>query len=373
MVIKVLHIVSNMNRAGQETFLMNIYRAIDKKNVRFDFIVQTKEKCDYDDEIISLGGYIYHLPAVFKNPIHRFCELKKIVKDNQYHIVHRHSDKSIEWVDLASAKLGGAKILIYHAHNSSSKFKLVHFLCRPINNLLAGEKFACSKLAGQWVFGKRKHKAGKVTIIPNAIDVDKFRFNFETRKRVRDVWGLQNKLVIGHVGRFSNQKNHKFLVEIFACVHQQNPNTMLMLVGDGELKPEIEQFVKELELSNAVLFLGSRHDVHELYQAMDVFVLPSHYEGLPVVGIEAQCAGLPVLLSDNISNEVAITDLVHFQSLSDSVQNWAQNINTIIASAKRHNTREQIIEAGYTAESSANFLSKYYMRVIQTCDFDAEW
>jgi glycosyltransferase involved in cell wall biosynthesis len=348
-----------MNRAGQETVLMNIFRTIDRSELQFDFLLSVKEQCDYTEEILALGGKIHYLPPVFRRPFGRFFGLKKLIKREGYNIVHCHSSQSLRWTDLLAAKRGGAAKLVYHAHNSSSKYKALHFLFRPLNNLLSTHKVSCSESATVWVFGKNTYHKGNVKIIPNAIDIEKFKFDPRIRECVRDSMGLQDKFVVGHIGRFTHQKNHEFLINIFAEAHRQCPNAVLMLVGDGELKPEIEKMVDCLGLHNAVLFLGIRQDVHELYQAMDVLVLPSFYEGLPGTVLEAQSAGLPCIISSTITDEVVLTDGCKKLGF-DAKQDW---MDAILKGQRSMNGHEEVRRAGFDISDSIKWWNDLYIEM----------
>jgi glycosyltransferase involved in cell wall biosynthesis len=360
--VRVLHIVSYMNRAGQETFIMNVYKNIDRSQVQFDFVVQSQNPNDYDSEIYQLGGRIYRLPSIKQNILLRFFLLRKLVKKNGYKIVHRHTDKSLEWVDLLAAKFGGAAVRIAHSHSSSSQYKTLHKLCRPFMNGFSTHKFACSKQAARWLYGDKVVQSGRVTVIHNAIDVGMFQYNAETRRQYRQFLDLKDSFVIGHVGRFFHVKNHGFLIDVFYEIYCQNPKAKLMLVGDGELKEQIKSKVSKLGLEKAVLFLGVRNDVYALMQAMDVFALPSLFEGLPLVCIEAQVALLPCIISDTISEEVRITKNVCFQSLLELPSKWAQTILTLIENYDRDKLLNDtaVKNSPYNVKTVAKSLQDFY-------------
>jgi glycosyltransferase involved in cell wall biosynthesis len=362
--IKVLHIVSHMNRAGQESRLMDILRANDKDKFQLDFLLSVKEECAYNDEIRALGGRIHYLPPVFKKPFKRYFGLKKLIKEYGYDIIHAHSSQSLRWSDMLAAKRAGVRVRAYHGRAASSVAKLLHYISRPINNRLTTHKFAVSKLAGEWVFGKKTVARGKVQIIPNAINTEKFRFNQETRDKVREHFGISDKFVMGHVGRFMPVKNHAFLLDIFLDVKKKQSNAVLLLAGGGKLKHEIEKKADDLGLAESVLFLGARDDVNELYQAMDVFVLPSLYEGLGMVAVEAQIAGLPTIVSHMVPTEAMVFDFVDFVDLQKGAQKWAEIILSK-RNFKRIDTRSEPSAKRFSISDEVKNLEALYRQMLQ--------
>jgi len=317
-----------MNAGGAETFLMKLYRSIDKENYQFDFCVFSPKKGYYDDEISSLGGIIYVCEAKTKNPIRSYLYLKKIVSINEYQYVLRISQNSLSSLDLLAAKMGGAKVLAFRSSNTgtcgSKKDDIFHALCKPLAMCIPNVKIAPSKYAAAFMFGNSEVKKGKVLFLNNGIDIAHFSFNPVIRRRIHEQYHINDKFVVGHVGRFFAQKNHRFLVSIFASLHEKNPNTVLLLVGDGEKRAEIEAYVRELNIHESVIFLGIIGNVHEVMMAMDLLILPSLFEGMPNVIVEAQASGLPCLIADTITPEAAITGLVDYMSLSDAPEKWAE-------------------------------------------------
>jgi glycosyltransferase involved in cell wall biosynthesis len=224
--------------------------------------------------------------------------------------------------------------------------------------------FGCSQLAGEKRYGKKVANNKEVfTVLNNAIESDKYVFNENIRKKIRDEFSLTDShFVIGHIGRFQKVKNHTFLVNIFKEIYEINPNAVLMLVGTGENIEQIKSQVKELNLENNVIFTGVRSDVNELLQAFDVFVFPSIYEGLPVTVVEAQAAGLPCLISDTITKEVSVTNLVNYASLSDSYKGWAEE-SIRISNKDRKNIKQLIIDAGYDIKTTSKWLENFYLNL----------
>lgn len=327
MSIHILHIIGRMNVGGAETFIMNIYRNIDRNKIQFDFVVHTKERCAYDDEIEKLGGKIYRIPELSKHPIKNMIELAKILKqdDIKYSTVHRHTNTSIVFTDLIISKIMKVKKIIVHSHSTNAKNPILHKIFRPFMRI-ANIRYACSKEAGKWLFGKNVN----FTVINNGIDLEKYKVNDIVRNEVRKELNINpDEILLGHIGRFNKAKNHNFLVDIFYEL-QKDINAKLVLVGTGELENDIKNKVKEMQIENKVIFLGLRKDVYRILQAMDIFVFPSLYEGLGISLIEAQVAGLPCLVSNAIQDEAIITNNVKKLSIErNNIKEWIENIENI--------------------------------------------
>jgi len=315
---------------GVETVIMNYYRHLDHSKVQFDFI------CDEDstripyDEIKKLGGRVFLVPK-YQNLPKYLKALEKLFKESQYCIVHSNLS-TLSVFPLSVAKKVGVPIRIAHSHSTSNpkewKRNLIKNILRPFSKRYATDYFACSEVAGRYLFGNKAFDRGEVKIIHNAIDIDKFKFDEVARKKLRKEFGIKDStIVIGHVGRFVQQKNHTFLVDVFKEYHKKNPDSKLLLVGSGPLEDKIKKKVEKLGLKDSVLFLGQRDDINKLYSAMDVFCLPSLYEGLPVVGVEAQAAGLPCVFSDKITNDTVITKDTTLSKLE--LKKWLIILNNI--------------------------------------------
>jgi glycosyltransferase involved in cell wall biosynthesis len=310
-----------MNAGGAETFLMKIFRSIDRTKFQMDFCVAITYRGVYDDEIESSGGIIYHIPPKTKNPFSSFDAIKKIVKENNYSSVLRISQNSISCIDLMAAKLGGAKILAFRSSNSGTcggKLQdIMHEVFKPVLNSVSNVKIAPSICAANFMFGKKVVNKNEVNILNNGLDIELFKFNENIRESYRKSLGIENKYVVGHVGRFNEQKNHEFIIKMFGELVKIKPESHLILVGDGEKRTEIEQLCDKLSIKNHVSFLGIRSDIPMIMMAMDVFVLPSFFEGMPNVAIEAQTTGLRCLLADTITLEAKVSDLVQYLPISD--------------------------------------------------------
>lgn len=357
---KVLCIVGGMNAGGAETFLMKIFRAIDKKYFQMDFCVGNVEKGFYDDEIIKNGGKIIHVTKKSKNPIKSFFEIRKIVKKGKYHSVIRISQHSLSAIDLLAAKLGGAQKCVFRSSNSNSCGNLMnrflHNIFIPLAIFIPNVKIAPSDKAAIHMFGKKQLEKGKVKILNNGLDVKSYKFNEEVRKNKRNELKLNdNDFLIGHVGRMTKQKNHKFLIDIFIEFLKKNNNAKLLLIGDGELKNDISIYIKDKHIENYVYFLGIRSDTNELYQAMDCFVFPSLYEGMPNTVIEAQTSGLKCIISNKITREVNLTNNVSFCDLSN-IKDWVSKIEK---SEKREQVYKQVFEKGYDISDVVNTFIEY--------------
>lgn len=325
--IRVAHIVGKMLGGGVESFLMNYYKNIDRTKIQFDFIIDSDSAVVPRKEIESLGGRIIEIPPYQK--IFKYIkELKKVLKSNNYDIVHSHIN-TLSIFPLYCAWSCKVPIRIAHSHSTTNrkewKKNMLKVILRPFSKVFANNYFACSEYAGRWLFGNKTFDEGKVTIIHNAIDTEKFRYNEDIRNKVRKDLGIEDKFVIGHIGRFTKSKNHDFLIKVFNEVHKENKKSVLILVGDGSLHSEIEEKVKKMNLSDAVIFLGTREDVNELMQAMDVFAFPSLYEGLGIALIEAQYSGLRCICSDEVPEEAKISDLIKSCSLNN-INEWKNAI-----------------------------------------------
>lgn len=323
--VRILQIVTSMNRAGLETMLMNFYRKVDRSRVQFDFVVHRHEKGAYDDEILELGGRIYRMdPIGSKSMLTYRKKFKSFLKEHpEYKIVHAHLD-ALSALPLSAARDCGVPTRIAHSHNSNFDFDLKYFIRQFHKRRIvryANSLVACSDNAGRFMFGK----TAKFSLIHNAIDMNKYAFNPEKREEYRSLLDVEGDYVIGHVGRFVRQKNHAFLIQVFEQLLEKCSNAKLVLVGEGDLESLIRDTVGERGIEDRVIFMGSRPDVSELMQAFDVFVLPSLYEGLPVVAVEAQASGLPALVGSNVSRECELTDDIGFVDLE--LEKWVEEIS----------------------------------------------
>lgn len=361
--IRVLHILGGMNQGGTENFLMNLYRSIDKEKVQFDFLVNRAGV--FDEEIKSLGGNIYYIPALQNIGQFKYTKnLDKFFKEHsEYKIIHSHLNQ-VTGLILERVKKANIPVRIAHSHNSKSNKNLFikiykkYLQSKILKN--ATNLWACSKLAAQWLYGKKE--INNVDIIPNAIDAEKFIYKEETRKKLRKEFNInEDAFVIGNIARMSYQKNHMFLIKIFYELKKIEKEAKMVIVGNGEEKEKIISEIKHLNLENDIILLEDRKDVNEILQMMDYFVFPSRFEGLGIVLIEAQTAGLKCITSkDVVPSEVAITDLVEFYSLKKSPKEWAKKIY-LHKKYDRENQLHKIRKANYDVKNLIEKIQKKYI------------
>ncbi|MCD7809855.1 MAG: glycosyltransferase family 1 protein [Erysipelotrichaceae bacterium] len=359
--IRVLHVVTYMGRGGLETMLMNYYRHIDRDKIQFDFLVHRDFEADYDSEILSLGGKIYHLPKLNPLSLNYRKQLDSFFKQHkEYKIVHVHQD-CLSAIVLKVAKKAEISVRIAHSHSSSQDKNvkyLIKLFYRQFIPKYATDLFACGREAGDWMFKEKNYH-----VVRNAISSKDYIYKSNIRMKIREDLNLKNDFTIGLVGRFSYPKNHDFLLDIFNELVNINPNSKLLLVGDGDLRLQIEEKINKLTLKDKVILTGVRTDISDLLQAMDVFVMPSLYEGLPLSIIEAQASGLPCFISDKVPIECKKTDLVTQISLSESPEYWAKQI-LHTKDIERRNTYEEIVESGFDIEENAKLLQEFYIRKV---------
>ncbi len=358
--IRVLQCVNNMHRAGLETMLMNYYRHIDRTQIQFDFLTHRPERADYDDEIERLGGRVFYAPRLYP---HHYAEyfsfMAKFFQEHpEYQIMHSHID-AMSYLPLLAGKRAGVPIRIAHSHNTSidKDFKYpIKQMFRHMLPLAANHRASCGEEAGKFLF-----RGADFTLIPNAMEPERFRFDAALRQETRQMLGLDGQLVLGHVGRFSYQKNHPFLLEIFRAVLQKQDEAVLLLIGTGEDEEKVKELAVQLGVSERVRFLGSQADVSPFYQAMDVFVMPSRFEGVPVTGIEAQYAHLPCVFSDRVPKEVAFTGLCSFVPLTNSADAWAEHILHLDGQERG---AVEITDNRYDIHQASMLLTDYYLRLL---------
>lgn len=356
--VRVLHSELQSNIGGIEAFLLNLTKTIDKTNLQFDFLMRG-DNTYLETTLKKYGANIYKVPSGMSK-YYKF--VKNILIKNNYDFVHVHKNSAANIVlPLMVKKYTNAKLII-HSHNTSpsggSKIAIMlHKINRTKLMQLSDYRFACSDTAAEWMFG-HNYKDEQVKIIKNGIIVKDYVYNPEIRNKVRTEMGLEDKFVIGHVGAFREQKNHKFLLKLFSQLNI--PNAELVLVGEGSLKNEMKNYAEELNIQDKVLFLGSRNDVSDLLQAFDVFAMPSLWEGLSVATIEAQASGLPTLVSKNVSSNTKITNQLFFVPLQSEV--WVKKIREIKKNNQdRPNNSEIINKAGYDMQVSSQIIRNMYM------------
>lgn len=364
--IRILHMISSLNIGGSQAFVMNLYRNIDRNLIQFDFIIDHPNELYFKEEIEELGGRVYSLPGFngfnigeVKKAWNRFFR-----EHPDYRILHSHT-RSYASLYLPIAKKNGLKTII-HSHSTSNgtgaKALIKKVLQYPLR-YQADYLFACSEISGEWLYGKRAIKKENYKMIPNAIDVGKYTFSNKNRSEIRKEFNIPNgDIVLGHVGRFHEAKNHLFLLDVFYMYNKRHSNAKLLLVGDGELRKVIENRINELGLCRSVIMTGAKNDVNRLLSAMDYFLFPSIWEGLPVAVVEAQAAGLPCFVSSTVTKDVAVSSLVKYLTIKDGVECWVDEIeNTPLT---KTDVSSQISEAGFDMKETSKELSNFYKELF---------
>lgn len=358
--IRVLQVVGAMNMGGIENFVMNLFRAADREHFQFDFLYITPQKCYFDDEIEQLGGRIFRITGRNTDLRRHNQELRAFFLENRdIACVHIHASNAFCYNDARIAKKCGIKQVFVHSHSTNAPHRQLHYLAKTLLPIYADKYLACSDLAAKWMFPPRAQK--KVLLIPNGIFLSKYSYSEETANRIREQYGLQGKLVIGHVGRMEAVKNHAFLIDTLAQIQKTRPDAVLLLIGDGSLRSALEEKIEQLHLQDSVIFAGIQNNVHEYLQAFDVMAFPSLYEGLPVTLVEAQASGVPCYISDVITRDVAVTALANYLPLSLGAQGWAERILQGYGKYGCHpDCSAQIRDAGFDIAATAAMLEDLY-------------
>ena len=366
--IRVLQVLSILNQGGAENMVMNLYRAIDREQIQFDFIVHTDERGVFDDEAESLGATIYHAPKYTGTNHFQYVKWWKNFLDShpEYKILHSHI-RSCASIYIPIAKKRGLKTII-HSHSTSNGTGFSSFGKRILQYPLryqADYLFACSKEAGEWLFGEKVIKKDNFKIIFNGIDCDRFRFDEECRRQIRKEYGIENNFVIGHVGRHTPAKNPIFLLEIFAEVYKKNPTARLLQIGQGEMTEQLKEKCRDLGIEKTVIFAGIQNNVEKYYSAMDVFLFPSTWEGLGIVAVEAQTSGLHCLVSKPVPTLADIkAGLFHSMDLQKSAKEWAITTLSLKNTDRSAEMAKYTRSAGYDINVTAKYLSEFYYAMI---------
>lgn len=371
--IRILQSVGAMNHGGIEHFVMNVYRHIDRSKVQFDFLQRVKTPCVFDEEIMELGGRIFRFQSPDKHPFSSAIFYRGLFKEHpEIKGVHEHRSTLSGFMGcLRAARAAGRTMRIVHSHNSNLMKRYGDIgniverytdgFNKQVIDSIATDYFACSKAAADWLYAANPRIRGLVQVIPNGIDTDRFRFNGKERAHLRAQMGIsEDSIVIGHVGRLTEVKNHRFLLEILSSCCEED--IYLLLLGTGELEHQIRSRAEVLGIADKVFMMGPRDDIWRYYSAMDVFCMPSLYEGMPVAAIEAQASGLPVVLSDTVSRDTNLGGDVTFLSLRDNARVWAELLKSkALISADRGAGAEAVNKAGYDISVTADWLQAYYL------------
>ncbi|WP_163538992.1 glycosyltransferase [Gracilibacillus sp. YIM 98692] len=367
--VRILHVLGGLNSGGMATMIMNYYRNLDRDKIQFDFLVSQKESF-YDDEVIRLGGKIHRITPRKNNLVKNIQEIENFFKNyhNDYKIIHIHQGV-LNLSFLKKAKKYNIPVVIAHSHginkNHLKYLKIYNqFYAKPTISYLATDYFSCSEKMVNHIFNDNILKSEEYYLMRNAIDTEKFKFEMNNRKKLREKYQLENKFIIGHVGTFLEVKNHEFIIDTFKEITNIKDHSVLMLIGDGKLKDRIINKVNEMNLSDKVIFLGLRNDVNELMSLMDGLIFPSLYEGYPLVLIEAQTSGLQCFISDSIDGGIKLTNLINFLSLKERPIDWAKKICQMYEPNHinyRKDYYERIIKCGFSIKEEAQKLQKFYL------------
>lgn len=370
MPLRVLHYVGKMDRGGMESFIMNLYRSVDREKIQFDFVTHGKNNGAFEEEILSLGGKFYNFPHMRKNPLAYKTAWKKFWKahENEYAAFHFHTNSLANIIALKAAKKAEIPLRIVHAHSSyANKGKLqrlndfLHKIHQKRLPNYANVLFACSDKAAEWLFGGMSRGGLSVKIINNGVDLSKYPFNIEYRLSVRHEFGFSDSdKVIGHIGKFIPVKNHDFLIDTVAEAKKIDPSVKALLVGDGSLLDSIKQKAKTSGISDAVVFAGVRADINRILSAFDVLVMPSKYEGLPVSLVEAQANGVPIIVSDTVTRDVEFNPNIEYCSLRDGSEHWAKRLLHAVNDVGRYSSQDRIKAAGFDIKD----IAKAYTQLI---------
>jgi glycosyltransferase involved in cell wall biosynthesis len=362
--VRILHVLGHVPIGGVGTFLINSLKNLNTREIKFDFVMYNSNyQSTFIDEASTLGSNVRVFDSYlrFQNLIKMKVEFDKYLSNhNDYNIIHLHAP-NLGFIVFPIAKKHGISVRILHSHNTKYSVGFLksmrNFILDMPNKYLATDFVACSKEAGDFLFKKKPYM-----IIPNGISVKKFAYNKSVRIKMRREMGVEDKLVIGHIGNFNYQKNHGLLIDIFNRLHQINNKCELYLVGDGILEKKIYKKVKELNLEDSVKFMGRRSDVNNLVQVFDVFVLPSKFEGFGIVCIEAQASGLQCIVSKNVPVEVRVTNNISFLDINSSIEEWSQLIISKF-DYERKDMSDRVKEAGYDIEETSVKLQRYYLNL----------
>ena len=361
--IRIAIIAGVLHSGGKRNLIMEFYRHIDRSKMQFDFICDSDSNGIPYEEIERLGGRVYVVPP-YKNIIPHLKATYRILKENKYPVVHAF-DNTLNLFPMMLAKMAGVKVRISESISKGDKNEkktLVKLALRPFSHLFANYYMANSVDCGIWQFGKKTYGKGKIDIFKTVINAEENAFNLELRNATRKALGWEDKIVHGFIGRYVDQKNPLFLIDIFNEIAKIQDNAILVMIGFGELEDEMMGKVKSYGIEDRVVNLGRRDDIKQFYNSFDTFLLPSLYEGMPVVGIEAQCAGLPIFFSKNITEETTASDLAHYISLESPAEEWAKEIVNIMKNnqSDRANAYKQVIASGFDSKNEAMRLQKYY-------------
>lgn len=359
---KILVIGLTERMGGVETFIYNTTIFSNKEHIQYDYLIHGAGHAQFQKQLSAFYGdnEHFHFVSHFKSkPLKTIKELYSFYRTHHYDAIHLQTGATFEIVYCFPYNFIFGIDVITHSHNGNGFSNFQNAIFRPILNFCTKKKLACSKIAAEWLFGK--HKGKNVEVIKNGIDVNRFAFSEDKREKMRKQYGVTDKFVIGHIGRFSEQKNHKFILEIYEEILKKDKQSVLFLIGTGELFSVIKNLANEKHLTDKIIFVNTTSTPEDFYCLFDAFLMPSLYEGLPIVGIEAQCSGVDCYFSNNISPEIAISDCCHIISLKESANKWASKI--IEGCKRNHNRRlysDIVSRAGFNVHQVTARLEQIY-------------
>lgn len=362
-------VVSPLEVGGIANMMISIQNHLDRGMINFDYLVLHDQKEAHEETVRALGSEKIVVTAddvklKILRPLVRISRFRKVCRERNIQLMHFNVDTALMVLNILGAKLGGVKHITAHSHTAGFVYpgkldKLAHYLCRPFFPLVCDRFWACSHKSARFLFPASVVKHGKYQVIPNGISAEKFDYREDTRQKVRRELGVEGKFVLGHAGRFTAAKNHLYLIDLFKAVREKDPDSVLVLFGIGELMEQVKQKVARENLSDSVIFYGVTDRIHEMYQGMDVFLMPSIFEGLPVAGVEAQVSGLPCVFASTVTDEVDICGISTFLDLDAPVEQW---VDAILAAKgqPRKSYLEQICNAKYDIQSTADTFTEAY-------------
>lgn len=360
--VRVLHVVSIMRRGGVENMIMNLYRRMNQEKIKFDFIVHGKEIGSYEQEIKDSGGRVFHVRTKRESFFGNLSDIEKVVRENNYKIIHVHQD-AMSMFALKAAQKAGASVRIAHAHSTSmppSKiFSYIYKYALKRTTKYATHKLACSKASANYLFNG---DVKDTDYLYNGIEIEKFVFSTEIREKIRQNNNWDNKLVVGQVANFIHPKNQMHTLKVFEKLIENKPESVLIFCGEGHDLANCKEKAAEMGLADKVFFMGSVDNVNDYMQAMDVLLLPSFYEGFPLTLVEAQCLGLPCIVSDTITKECKLTDKISYMSLEDPAEKWANEVISL-SKLKREDSSQAIQKQGFDIKQIAKKLEDFYLNL----------
>ena len=365
--VRIAIIMGKMHSGGKKNLVMEYYRHIDRDKVQFDFLCDEDSNSIPEEEIVSLGGRVYRIPS-YKRVFSNIAAIRRICRENKYQIMHGYNS-TVNVISMLAGKMAGVPIRINECismGHKEDKKNLIKNVLKLFPGLFSTHYMANGEACGKWQFGRKAYEEGKIKVFKSVIDVNINRYDPELRQKTRRELGVEDNLVIGHIGRLTIQKNSLFLIDIFNEIVKREPKARLLLIGDGDMREDVLKRIDGYQLQDKVLYLGRREDVRQFYNAMDAFLLPSLYEGLPVVGLEAECCGLPMFFSTEIQRESSpCDDIGFFVSLKRGAAGWAKLVlSTMKKCGERRDRSEDIIEKGFDSTREGKALTEYYLELL---------